>query len=58
MRTDGVFNQQPAGNADGKVVNDEHGALYGRARRADAILNVNGAPCCVPRGPEQCWAHA
>ena len=27
-----VFDQQPAGNADGKVVDDEHGALYGRQR--------------------------
>ena len=30
----GVLDQQPAGNADGKVVDDQHGALYGRARRA------------------------
>ena len=34
----GVFNKEPAGNADRKVVDDEHGALYGRARRAAQSL--------------------
>ena len=52
----GVFDQQPAGNADGKVVDDEHGALYGRARRAAQSLMFT-APCCVPRRPERCWTE-
>ena len=33
-----LLDEQAAGDADGEIVDDEHGALYGRAGRAAQSL--------------------